>query len=478
MIEGDSGVTDTADATRRSVDPFLEAKLHRPPVREDWVDRVRLRDQLDACSERPVVLVSAAAGYGKTTLVAQWLAGRSRTATTAWVSLDPADKDPGRLWTHVGHRARAGRLRLGVDAAGVRRGQHRRGRDRGAAAVCTHWRPMPEDVVIVARRLPLRPGAGCHSQVEFLVENLPPQAHLVIMTRADPGLRLGRLRASGSSRRSVPHDLGFTRRGDPLLAHRTGVTLSTMSVTRLVRPHRGMAGGALPRLAVAGGRGRPGRVRPEFSGGNRFIGDYLTEEVLSRHTDEVREFISTMSILDRFSAPLCDFVAETSGSAAILRELERSQPVPDPARRERPLVPVPPSVRLRGAQRARGLDQPERVAGLHARAARLVPRPRRHRRGREALAGRPAAPARRRELVQANWLPVRRRRARGDGAWAGSTRSVACRSPAIPRRASRRRGWRRCRRRGGPDASTCGARGVRGLGPLPDGAGRWSRRSP
>ena len=86
---------------RRSVDVFLEAKLHWPRVREGWVDRRRLLDLFDDSTRRPVCLVAAPAGYGKTTLTAQWLANRRGTRTAAWVSLDAADNDPGRLWTHV-----------------------------------------------------------------------------------------------------------------------------------------------------------------------------------------------------------------------------------------------------------------------------------------------------------------------------------------------------------------------------------------
>ncbi|HWM73941.1 MAG TPA: hypothetical protein VNQ53_09380, partial [Nocardioides sp.] len=102
VVGGDDGPTDAAEAVSRSVDPFLEAKLHRPPVREDWVDRVRLCTQMDDASKRPVVLISAAAGYGKTTLVAQWLAAGRPERRAAWVSLDAGDNDPGRLWTHIG----------------------------------------------------------------------------------------------------------------------------------------------------------------------------------------------------------------------------------------------------------------------------------------------------------------------------------------------------------------------------------------
>ena len=161
-------------------------------------------------------------------------------------------------------------------------------------------------------------------QVEVLIRNLPPQAHLVICTRADPGLRLGRLRASGRLAEIRADDLNFTLDEAATLLSRVDVVLSGDSLVRLVDRTEGWPAGLYLATLSLAGRTDPDEFVRQFSGGNRFVVDYLTEEVLARHSDEIREFIVSMSVLDRFSAPLCDFVRGSTGSAAILDHLERS----------------------------------------------------------------------------------------------------------------------------------------------------------
>ena len=193
-----------------SVDPFLDAKLHYPPTRADWVRRDRLLDQLERATRLPVTLVAAPAGYGNTILAAQWVAGRVGLAT-AWVSLDSGDNDPSRLWTHVA---------AALDRAGCMLPTHRPSRvagrsDREATptllpAIVAALEAMPDEIVLVLDDFHFIQASSCHEQMEFLIERLPTQAHLVITTRADPGLRLGRLRASGALGEIRAADLGFT----------------------------------------------------------------------------------------------------------------------------------------------------------------------------------------------------------------------------------------------------------------------------
>ena len=358
-----------AFAAPSSVDPFLEAKLRFPQVRSDWVDRARLRAQLEQASDCPVVLISAAAGYGKTTLVAQWLAGGQGDRAMAWVSLDTGDNDPGRLWTHVGTAlARAGCV-LSTDTV-----EHyistniNRLRDRVLPQLVSALAAMPNDVFILLDDFHLVSNEACHSQVEFLLENLPPRAHLVIITRADPGLRLGRLRASGRLGEIRAQDLCFTAPEVAELMAREQVALSGGGVTDLIAHTEGWPAGIyLARLWLSG-KADPDEALRQFSGGNRFIGDYLTEEVLSRHAQETRDFIVTISFLDHFSAPLCDFVAQTTGSAAILQDLERTNLF---------LMPLDEEghwYRFHHLFAAVAIgeleaERPEQIPGLHVRAA-------------------------------------------------------------------------------------------------------------
>ena len=209
---------------------------------------------------------------------------------------------------------------------------------------------------------------GCHEQVQFLIASLPAQAHLVIVTRADPGLRLGRLRASSDLAEIRAGDLSFTTQEATELLANDHVQLADATVSQLMERTEGWPAGLYLATLSLAGRADPDDFVRRFSGGNRFIGDYLTEEVLSRHTDRVREFITTASILDRFSAPLCDHMGGITDSAAILHDLERSNlfVVPlDEAREWFRFHHLFAAV----ARSELELTHPDHVRSLHARAA-------------------------------------------------------------------------------------------------------------
>jgi LuxR family maltose regulon positive regulatory protein len=384
------------------VGSFLEAKAHGPPTHGNWVDRARLLDQFDHEVVCPLMLVAAPAGFGKTTLVAQWLnRPRSRRAT-AWVSLDAGDNDPVSLWTNVAAALERANCQLGQDAAAFV--------SRHSNEITTGLLPrllnavaaMPEDIVILLDDFHVMHEQECNDQVEFLVDHLPPQAHLVIASRSDPGLRLGRLRASGRLGEIRAADLAFNAEEATALLALEGVQLSGESVELLMDRTEGWPAGLYLATLSLSGRDDPDEFVRQFSGNNRFIGDYLTEEVLGRHPDRLRNFITTMSILDRLTAPLCDFVAQTTTSAAVLRELERANMflVPlDESRRWYRFHPLFATV----AQSELEIEQPDRIASLHARAGAWLGE---HGHVDEAVkhllaSGRSGDAA---ELVQANWL--------------------------------------------------------------------------
>jgi LuxR family maltose regulon positive regulatory protein len=393
--------SDRPATVRPLVDPLLDAKLHRPPTRADWVERARLLELLDRALERPMVLVAAPAGFGKTTMVAQWLASNRGPRATAWVSLDPHDNDPVLLWTHVAQALERVGCRprdLGETSAG-HQGEVIAGVLPGLLGAMAD---MEEELVIVLDDFHFVRDASCHAQVEFLVEHLPPRAHLMILTRADPGLRVSWLRATGRLAEIRAADLAFTVEEASSLLAVEHVRLSDDSVRDLVQRTEGWPAGLYLATLSMSGRPDPDQFVREVSEGNRFIGDYLTEEVLAGHTDEVREFIRAMSILDRFSAPLADSMTGSTNSAALLHELERSN-----------LFLVPLDERRRWfrfhhlfASAARSeleLEEPELVPVLHASAARWF---RDHGHVDEAVmhslaSGNTSDAA---QLVQANWL--------------------------------------------------------------------------
>ena len=351
-----------------SIDSFLETKLHPPPTRDNWISRDRLVEAMVRATRHPVTLVAAPAGYGKTTLVAQWVK-RADRLPTAWVSLDSGDNDPDRFWTHVAAALERAGCVLPADEP-----SHVIGADNGPVpgallpGLLNAVAAMPDDIALVLDDFHLIQQTACYEQVQFLVANLPRQAHLVIISRSDPGLRLGRLRASSDLAEIRAGDLSFTAdEAADLLAH-DDVHLSEEAVSQLIERTEGWPAGLYLAALSLAGRADPDAFVRGFSGGNRFVGDYLTEEVLSRQTDRVREFITTVSILDRFSASLCDHVVGITDSAAILDDLERSNLFLVPLDDERQWFRFQhlfAAVALSELE----ITRPEDMATLHARAA-------------------------------------------------------------------------------------------------------------
>src|SRR3954451_20679927 len=306
---------------RRSVDAFLEAKLHWPKVRERWVDRRRLLDLFDESTQRPVCLVAAPAGYGKTTLAAQWFAGLRGDRVAAWVSLDAADNDPGRLWTHVAAALERAGVPLASDV-GFMAGDSG---DLSAGVLPKLVNAMAgsvEDVVLILDDFHYLQSAACRDQVEFLIENLPEPAHLVIMTRSDPGLRLGRLRASGLLGEIRAEQLSFTSDEAAALLGVERVQLSETGLADLLGRTEGWPAGVYLASLSLSGRPDADELVRNARGNDRFVTSYFTEEVLTQDSAQVRDFIITMSVVDRFCAPLCDAVLESTGSRELLHELE------------------------------------------------------------------------------------------------------------------------------------------------------------
>jgi LuxR family maltose regulon positive regulatory protein len=390
-----------AGALVGSVDHFLEAKLHWPQVREGWVERHRLLDRFDRATRRPVTLVAAPAGYGKTTLTAQWLAHGRGDRAAAWVSLDAGDNDPGRLWTHVATALERAGCPLDADVASFMAADSG---DLIAGVLPKMVNAMAgaDDIVLILDDFHYLEAAACRDQVELLIENLPEQAHLVIVSRADPGLRLGRLRASGLLAEIRADELSFNVEEAAALLDSERVSLTAGGVAQLVGRTEGWPAGVYLASLSLSGRADADELVLGSSGNDRFVTSYFSEEVLSQHSDGVRDFVITMSILDRFCAPLCDAVSGTTGSAEILDDLTR---------RNLFLVPLDGEGRwfrfhhlfaavARSELEARHAD---RVAQLHERAAEW------HRANGhidEAVlhlrdAGRRSEAAR---LVQANWL--------------------------------------------------------------------------
>lgn len=344
---------------------LLVAKLHPPRRRRTLVARPRLHDLATRTANPALTLVSAPAGFGKTTFVADWFAGER---TTAWLSLDPRDDDPERFWTYVLAALATVTPDLNSDTAALLQGR-RAPLETVVATLINDLETASQDVVLVLDDYHVINAPEIHDSVAFLLEHLPPQISLVIATRADPPLPLASLRADGNLLEVRASDLRFTV--DEAAAYLNGpmdLALTPADVDVLeARTEGWIAALQLAALSMQG-RTNPSSFINEFAGDDRFILDYLADEVLERQAPRIRDFLLDTSLLSRLTGPLCAAVTGQNDARATLEELDRSN-----------LFLVPLDDRrtwyryhhlFGDVVRARLLDEhPDRVAELHRRAS-------------------------------------------------------------------------------------------------------------
>ena len=307
------------------VSPLVETKLFVPRVRRSLVARPRLSDRLRRGAESALTLICAPAGFGKTTLLSAWLGSPEASArSVAWVSLEESDSRPAAFWTYV--IAALQRVVPGVGAGALPLLQAAQPPIEALlATVVNELSAVPNDVDLVLDDYHLIESAGVHAGVAFLLEHLPPQVHLVISTRADPPLPLARLRARGELVELRAADLRFTpAEAAAYLTEVAGLDLSAGDIAALEGRTEGwIAALQLAALSMQGRSDVAGFIAG-FAGDDRYIVDYLVEEVLSRQPEHVRTFLLRTSILDRLSGPLCDAVTGESGGKARLETLDRA----------------------------------------------------------------------------------------------------------------------------------------------------------
>jgi LuxR family transcriptional regulator, maltose regulon positive regulatory protein len=301
----------------------LETKFFVPSKRRGVVPRARLRERLERITEVKVTLVAAPAGFGKTTLLADWLAGMSaETALVAWLSLDQADDDPASFWTYVIGALQTVLPNVGADALVLLTSPQPPSIESVLTTLLNELNAVEKDVVVVLDDYHLIDTPGIHAGMTFLIDHLPPRMHLVIASRIDPPLPVPRLRARGDLLEVRAADLRFS--ADETTAYLNdvmGLHLRTTDVAALEERTEGwIAALQLAALSMQGRDDVTGFIA-DFAGDDRYVVDYLAEEVLKRESEAVREFLVRTCILDRLSAPLCDAVtAERSGSAKPMLE--------------------------------------------------------------------------------------------------------------------------------------------------------------
>jgi len=302
----------------------IETKFHAPRSRPEWVARPGLIQHL-ADATGKLVLVTAPAGSGKTTAVAQWRAAAAETRPFAWVSLDGGDNDPGRLWWHVVCALERACPQIAAeDVLGALRVRLPDITGTVLPILLNRLAALSAPVVLVLDDYHVIRSASCHDQLEFLLLHLPASTQITLVTRTDPPMPLARLRAVGELAEIRAQELRFTGEQAAALVHGvTGIQLSRPDAADLVERTEGWAAGVY--LAALSLRGHPSPhlfVR-HFTGDNRFIVDFLAEEVLSRQPPEIQRFLERTCILGRFNAALCGAVSGTADAAGILDRLER-----------------------------------------------------------------------------------------------------------------------------------------------------------
>jgi LuxR family transcriptional regulator, maltose regulon positive regulatory protein len=307
---------------------LLETKLYTPKPRRGLVARPRLSERLSRAAESKLTLISAPAGFGKTTLLAEWLDAGPAEPTAArsvsWLSLDESDAQPAAYWTYVITALQAVLPGAGASALVLLRSAQPP-IEAVLTLVVNELNALRNDVYLVLDDYHLVDGPDIQAGMTFLLERLPQQVHLVVSTRADPALPLARLRARGELVEIRAADLRFTpEESGVYLNGAMGLALTTQDVAAL----DGRTEGWIAALQLAAlsmqGRDDASAFIAGFAGDDRYIVDYLAEEVLGRQSVEVRDFLLRVSILDRLSGPLCDAVTGAEGGKAALVALDRA----------------------------------------------------------------------------------------------------------------------------------------------------------
>jgi LuxR family maltose regulon positive regulatory protein len=347
--------------------PILTTKLYIPPLRPNVVLRPRLTEQLNEGLHRKLTLISAPAGFGKTTLVSEWVTGCARP--TAWLSLDAGENDPTRFLLYLVAALQTVAPTIGEGILRVLQSPQPPPIDAILTALLNDITTVPDPFILVLDDYHVIDATPIDHALAFLVEHLPPQLHLAIATREDPPLPLARFRARGQLTELRATDLRFTAaEAAAFLTEVMGLDLSADDIALLdTRTEGWIAGLQLAALSMQGRSDTAGFIQA-FTGSHRFVLDYLVEEVLQHQPEHVRCFLLQTALLDRLTGSLCDAVTGQEDGSGTLEALERGNlfviPLDDTRQwyRYHHLFAEVLQARLRE-------EQPEQVPALHRRAS-------------------------------------------------------------------------------------------------------------
>ena len=309
---------------------ILVTKLFIPATRPELVPRPRLIEQLNRCTDCKLTLVSAPAGFGKTTLVAEWLhtINNDSNSNFAWFSLDDRDNDFTRFLTYFIaslNQTNGNESTLGKGALTMLQSPQPPPSEATLTSLINEIATLPDRIILVLDDYHLIDTQSIHDALTFFLENLPPTMHLVIATREDPLLPLSRLRARGQLTELRATDLRFTNsEAAEFLNHVMGLELSTKDIAALEKRTEGWIAGLQLAAISLRGQADTSKLIQAFTGSNRLVLDYLIEEVLNQQSQEIQNFLLQTSILNQLNGSLCDALTGQDNGQQVLETLERA----------------------------------------------------------------------------------------------------------------------------------------------------------
>jgi len=359
--------------------PLLVTKLFIPTTRPELVLRSRLSVRLDESLNQKLTLISAPAGFGKTTLVAEWVNSFRKEKINesqedlriAWLSLDKRDNDLTRFLTYfitALNQTNGRETTLGNGALNMLQSPQPPPTEATLTSLINEIATVPDRIFFILDDYHLIDSQAIHEALTFLLENLPPTMHLIIVTREDPLLQLSRLRARGQLVEVRATDLRFTpAEAAEFLNQAMGLALSEKDIAALeTRTEGWIVGLQLAAISMQGHADVSTFVK-SFTGSHRLVLDYLIEEVLGQQPENIQNFLLQTSILDRFTGSLCDALTGGDNGQQVLETLERANLFIIPLDEERRWYRYHHLFVDLLRQRL-GASQPDLIHELHARA--------------------------------------------------------------------------------------------------------------
>jgi LuxR family maltose regulon positive regulatory protein len=300
--------------------PLLSTKLYIPSTRPNLVPRPRLIQKLNAGLHCKVTLISAPAGYGKTTLISDWI--EQSGLSFCWITLDDSDNDIGHFLAYFIASLRSINIDLDEQILTLIHSPQQNQLENILIPMINQIADTQKNFSLVLDDYHLIHSQDIHDAIAFLIEHSPPSMRLVLITRADPPLPLARLRARGQITEIRESDLRFSvEEGEYFLNHIQGLKLSSENIEVLVTRTDGWVA-ALQMVSIAlKDRQEPTAYIQAVSGSQDYIADFLSFEVINQQSEDITDFLLKTSILDRLSGPLCDAITGGKNGSHILRKL-------------------------------------------------------------------------------------------------------------------------------------------------------------